>query len=120
MNEERQDLSLLDLPTDRVERMVSNIMERSQLELRRRQHAAAAAPRFGLFDGLLAFSRPALATAAMLALVSLVALQQVESDESTDQTFIWSANLPAPVEVWLEEGQPPTMLDMIVLGGEEN
>ena len=116
---ERQDLTTLELHPDRVERMVAHVMEHSQLELRRRQRAAAGS-RFGVFDGLLAWSRPALATAAMLALMSLVALQQFKPREATDNTFIWSASLPAPVEVWLEEGQPPTMLDMIVLGTEDN
>ena len=118
---ERQDLTTLVLQPDRAERMVAHVMEHSQLELRRRQRASAGS-RFGLFDGLLTFSRPALATAAMLALLSLVALQQAPKAAPTadNNTFIWSASLPAPVEVWLEEGQPPTVLDMIVLGTEDN
>jgi hypothetical protein len=100
--------------SERWDRMVSTIMARCATELRRRQ----TAPSIGVFDGLLAWSRPALATAAALAALSLAALAQQDNVPGESPVFIWSAVLPAPVEAWLQEGQPPTMLDMFVLDGE--
>lgn len=118
---ERQDLSALTPPTERFERMVAHIMEHSALELRRRA-AVMRAPSFGLFDGLLAWSRPALATAAMLALLSVIALSQLDRSSGVQgqSAYFRSAALPEPVEVYLEEGQAPTVLDMLVLDKEEN
>lgn len=114
---EAPDLRPLD-PRNQLEhwdRMVATIMARCAIELRRRQ----IAPSIGVFDGLLAWSRPALATAAALAALSLAALaQQDKAPLEANPTFIWSAALPAPVEAWLQEGQPPSMLDMFVLDGE--
>jgi hypothetical protein len=117
---EALDLSPLDPrpETERWDGLVASIMARCAGELQRRQSQR----RLGVFDGLLAWTRPALATAAALAALSLVALSRNESLTSNDDssTFIWSARLPAPVEVWLQEGQPPTMLDMLVLDSGEN
>ena len=113
---ERPDLSSLDPRRDapRWEGMVRNIMARSLIELQRRQAAGV----FGVFDGLLVWARPALATAAALALLSLIALSQLQAGSTPQATFIRSASIPAPMSVWLEEGQPPNMLDLIVLDGE--
>jgi hypothetical protein len=116
---ERPDLSPLDprVDVDRWERLVRRIMTRSAAELQRRQAAGV----FGLFDGLLAWSRPALATAAALAALSLLALSQLKTPTlAQPATFIRSAAIPAPMSVWLEEGQPPSMLDLIVLTNGEN
>ncbi|MGH7469042.1 MAG: hypothetical protein ACRENP_13890 [Longimicrobiales bacterium] len=114
---ERPDLTPLDprREPDRWERMVRHIMARSTGELQRRQAAGV----FGLFDGLLAWSRPALATAAALTALSLFALSQLES-RAQPTLFIRSASIPAAMSVWIEEGQPPSMLDLIVLANGEN
>jgi hypothetical protein len=113
---ERLDLSPLDprRDTQRWEQLVRQIMARSAAELQRRQ----AAGMFGLFDGLLAWSRPALATAAALALLSLIALSRLEAPTMT--TFFRSQSMPDEMSVWLEEGQPPSILDLIVLRNGEN
>jgi hypothetical protein len=117
---ERPDLTPLDprREPEHWERLVRQIMARSAMELQRRQAAGA----FGLFDGLLTWSRPALATAAALVVLSLFALSR-RGDTPTlimPATFIRSASMPAPMSVWLEEGQPPTILDLIVLTNGEN
>jgi hypothetical protein len=115
---EAPDLTPLDprFEADRWDRMVSTIMARCALELRRRQNA----PSLGVFDGLLAWSRPALATAAALALLSLVALSQLETRTSLAQSvaYIQSPNMPEPLTILLEEGEAPSMLDMLFLAGE--
>ena len=113
---DRSDLSALDPQRDAQhwERMVRQIMARSAVELHRRQQAV----RFGLFDGLLAWARPALATAAALALLSLLSLTRGQTPAMS--TFIRSPAMPVEVSVWLEEGQPPSMLDLIVLRNGEN
>jgi hypothetical protein len=120
---ERQDLTSLDLGGDRFERVVANIMERSQFELRRR----AAAPRvtgFSLLDGLLGWSRPALATAAALAAVSLVALSQLDrpTDADGEAAYFLSSSLPVPVQEWLEDGEAPGVGDGFgfVIASREN
>ena len=103
---------------DRWDRMVSSIMARCALELRRRQNA----PSVGVFDGLLAWSRPALATAAALALLSLLALSQLEARRSLSPSVAYfkSPNMPEPMTLMLEEGEAPSMLDMLVLSEREN
>ena len=116
---ERPDLSALDWQSsDRWERMIAQIMARSATELQRRRVAGT----FGLFDGLLAWARPALATAAALALLSAFALARVGSTDGieTDPAFFRSASLPGPIEAWLEAGEPPTVLDLFVLTSGEN
>jgi hypothetical protein len=114
---ERFDLSALDpsRDSDRWELMVRQIMWRSTAELQRRQSSAV----FGLFDGLVAWARPALATAAALAAISLVAMSQFRSPTVvTETTYFQSPDLPAQVAVMLEEGQTLSMLDLLVMSGE--
>jgi hypothetical protein len=114
---ERLDLSALDPRRDpeRWEQMVRQIMWRSSAELQRRQGSAV----FGLFDGLVAWSRPALAAAAALAALSLVTLSQFRPPTVVTQaTYFQSPGLPAQVAVMLEEGQALSMLDLLVMSGE--
>ncbi len=114
---ERLDLDALDprRDTDRWEQMVRQIMWRSTAELQRRQGSAV----FGLFDGLVAWSRPALTAAAALATLSLVALSQFRAPAVVTQaTYFQSPGLPAPMAVMLEEGHALSMLDLLVMSGE--
>src|SRR5262245_3237753 len=115
---DRPDLSSLDPRREphRWERMVRHIMLNSAAELLRRR----AAGKFGLFDGLLAWTRPALATAAALVLVSVAVLSQFKTPEAiaSPVTFFQSPGMPQPVSVWLEEGQPPLDLILISTSGE--
>lgn len=119
---ERNDLTSLDLQSERVERMVSNILERTAFELRRRQRTVRVLSGMSVLDGLLGWARPALATAAALALISLAALSRLErpAPVTGDTAFFQSAALPAPVQVWLEEGQPPSVVDMFAVTDGEN
>jgi hypothetical protein len=114
---ERLDLSALDPTRDqeRWERMVGQIMWRSKAELQRRQ----GAPAFGLFDGLVAWSRPALATAAALTLLSLAALARQGSTSTMLQTaYFESSGMPEEMSMMLEEGEALSTLDLMVLSGE--
>ncbi len=114
---ERPDLSAFEWDfNQRRDPMVKHIMWRAATELERRRQAGT----FGLFDGLLAWSRPALATAAALALISLYALSQVEarSANGLSGAFFRSAELPAPLQTWLEAGEPPTANFIVLTGGE--
>ena len=120
---ERNDLSSLDLQADRVERMVSTILERAAFELKRRQRAGVLTlPGMSVLDGLLGWARPALATAAALAVISLAALSRLDRvvPAGDDAAFFQSAALPAPVQVWLEEGQPPSVVDLFAVADGEN
>lgn len=124
---ERQDLSGLTPSRERIERMVAHVMMQSAGELRRRaaQVRVSSLQSFGLFDGLLAWSRPALATAAMLAALSLVALSQFErstagSEAPAFRSYFQTASLPAPVELWMQQGEAPSALDVMVVSDGEN
>jgi hypothetical protein len=115
---ERQDLSSLDPRKDaeRWDRMVANILQRSAFELRRRR---VAAEEVSIFDGLLSWTRPALATAAALTLLAIAALSQAENAGLVDDgAFIWSASTPAPMQEWLANDAPPAVFDLLVLTGE--
>jgi len=117
MDPERPDLSAFEWDDNtRWDRMVKHIMWRSSAELERRRLSGS----FGLFDGLLAWARPALATAAALTLISLYALMQSEarSGSSLSGAFFRSAALPGPLQTWLEAGEPPTANFIILTGGE--
>lgn len=111
------DLSPLDpqLDAQRWERMVSGIMSRATFELRRRA-AAARVPT--PLDSLVAWMRPALATAAVLALLSLLALFRAGERGYHPRMFFESADLPVPVTIWLEGGQAPTASDLLVTTGD--
>ena len=114
---ERFDLSALDPSGDseRWERMVGQIMWRSSSELQRRQSSAA----FGLFDGLVAWARPALATAAALTLISLVTMSRLDqSNPLLLSAYVRSPDLPAPMTLMIEEGEAPSVLDLLVINGE--
>ena len=114
---ERFDLSALDpsRDSDRWELMVRQIMWRSTAELQRRQSSAV----FGLFDGLVAWARPALATAAALTLISLVTMSRLDTNSAVTQTaYFRSPNLPPAMTLMLEEGEAPSVLDLLVIAGE--
>ena len=94
MDPERPDLSAFEWENSaRWDRMIRHIMGRSSAELERRRLAG----NFGLYDGLLAWARPALATAAALALISLYALTQADggSGNNLSGAFFRSAALPS-------------------------
>ena len=117
---ERPDLSAFEWDyTQRRERMVTHILGRTATELERRRQAGT----FGLFDGLLIWARPALATAAVLALISLYALShqaQAGSAGGLSGAFFRSASLPGPLQAWIEAGEPPTANYIVLTAGGEN
>ncbi len=99
--------SLASLHGERSERLVQQILARCANELaRRRRHEGIT-----LFDGLLAWSRPALGLAAALALLSLGVLARQAQVSSTLPLF-HAASLPPAAESWLLEGAPPIAVDV--------
>jgi hypothetical protein len=116
---ERPDLSAFGWDNDeRWNRMVQRIMWRAAPELQRRRSSAGA---FGVFDGVLAWARPALATAAALALLSLLALARLETNRANETQavlFFRSNALPAPLQTMLEAGELPANELFAVTGGE--
>ena len=120
---ERPDLSAFEWDyTQRRERMVTHILRRTSAELERRRQAGT----FGLFDGLLAWARPALAAAAALALISLYALTRTNSPATQNANgalsgaFFRSSALPGPLQTWIEAGEPPTTNYIVLTAGGEN
>ena len=117
MSDERFDFSVLGLAKDaaRTERMVGNIMWRARAELARR----AAAHDLGAVELVAAWYRPALATAAAIAAVSLTLLATVRPVPAVQRTDTLSADdVPSAMNVWYEEGRSPTADELLVVANE--
>jgi len=120
MSEERFDFSALDLQSDpdRFERMVGNITWRARIELARRAAMGHVTP----VDVLAAWSRPAMAAAAVIAVVSMTLLAtigrpQVETEIATG-AYMSGTEVPAALTSWYEEGNSPTATEVLVAGNE--
>lgn len=114
MSDENLDFSELDLHRDpeKFERMVGAIMGRSRGELARR-----AAKRGGAMESVAAWLRPALASAAAVAIVSVTVLALVRTEDVPHA----SAYLPAtdvPAAAWYDEDVSPTAAEVLVATNE--
>jgi hypothetical protein len=119
MDERPIDLTPLDPTLDREqwERRIAAIAALAAPELARR--AAAGSPALVL----LGWFRPALATAAVLALCAGAALATLQSppiDSPEPAAAAEALRLPAPVALWLDDDQAPTVADLAlaVQGGQ--
>jgi hypothetical protein len=101
--------SLASLCTERSEQMVQQILARCADELAHRKRLEE----FTIFDGLLAWTRPALALAATLVLLSLGVLAR-QSRASNTLPLFHAASLPPAAESWLLEGASPLAGDVPV------
>jgi len=116
MDADRVDLSALDPTLDpwNRRRLEAAILERAEpwLARRRAQHGPLAV--------LGAWSRPALATAALLSIAAGTALWRVGGEGAGPTSPIAEAlAVPAPVIAWLEEGRTPTALELVEATEEE-
>lgn len=112
MEENPIDLRPLDptLDPERWERRIARITALAAPELARR-----AAVETGPSLVLLGWFRPALATAATLALcagAALVMLLQSPAAAPEPPAMAEALRLPAPVALWLGEEQPPSVADL--------
>lgn len=111
MDGERLDLTPLD-PTmneERWERMVEGILLRARPELVRR------AARAGLLGTLGDWMWPALAAAALAAVVSgAVLTRERTSIDSFAGGVVPALNVAEPVAAWLDEDRSPQVVDLIV------
>lgn len=117
MNDERFDLSALDLNQDpeRVERMVGGIMWRARMELVRR----AAQRDVTAFEVVATWYRPALAAAAAIAAVSLTLLTTFRPPPVVPTgAYMSAAEVPAAMSVWYEEDRVPTAAELLVVANE--
>lgn len=113
METERVDLSALDPTRDRIgyERLVRRILEAAAPELARRR--ATANP----LVQLAAWARPALAAAAVIALVALGTLAvttRYETVQDPAGSIADALGVPAPAADWLTEGRAPTTGDLVL------
>lgn len=119
MDDERRlehpvDLSALDPATDpeRWEALVARITRAARPELERRSDLAS--PVISIAGWL----RPALATAATLAVMSAATLLLVERAPAMripgSSEAATELNLPAPLGDWLSEDRPPTVVEVMV------
>lgn len=113
MDSERLDLTALDptMSEERWERMIEGILARARPELVRR------AARAGLLGVLGDWAWPALAAAALAAVVSGAVLARAA--DGGDVGIPVGGVVPAlgvaePVSVWLDEGRGPQVHDLIV------
>jgi hypothetical protein len=117
MNEHRRglpEIQLLDPARDpeRWERMVRDVLRAAAPELQRR---AIATPD-GLLSLLSAWLRPALSAAAALALAaaSVLALTGGRGEPQPPPGIAESLGYPGPVARWVEDGQLPSVEELLV------
>ncbi|CAN5740878.1 hypothetical protein BH23GEM9_BH23GEM9_34710 [soil metagenome] len=109
--EERIDLTALNLDEGRRELLVAAIMANAAPELARRAAAVDVSPL--LF--LTRWSRPALAAAAVLAMIC-VSVLSMERDQPVGPAYGIADALavPEPADAWLVGGRAPTVGDVLL------
>jgi hypothetical protein len=107
--DERIDLSGLELAAGERDQLVASIMARSGAELRQRQVQDVSA-----IVALSDWMRPALAAAAVLAVlcVSVLALQRDAVAPGAGYTD--ALDVPRPASEWMVSGRSPTVADLFV------
>jgi hypothetical protein len=114
MSDERFDFSAFDLERDseRVERMVGNVMWRARGELARRARGQSLT----ITEAVAAWFRPAIAVAAAIAGISLTMLATAGRSDTDLQAgaYVSSAEIPAAMTAWYEEDRSPTASDLLV------
>jgi hypothetical protein len=117
MSEDRIDFSSLDIGNDpeKFERMVGNITWRARMELTRR-----AARQTSPIEALATWFRPAIASAAAIAAISLTLLATLGRGEQEfePRSYMPSTEVPVAMVDWYEDGQLPTADDLLVVAGE--
>ena len=112
---DRIDFETVSLNDIRREQLVGGIMARARAELARRAAAADVSP----FMVLSAWARPALAAAAVLAVICVSVLLRdgsaVEPGAGIAETLV-----PAPAVSWLVLERSPTVTDLMVALEEDN
>jgi hypothetical protein len=114
--DERLDLTSLEPDEAQRERLVAAIMLRAGSELSRRA-AVDVSPIAALSDWM----RPALAAAAVIALICASVLTQRElAHIEPGAGYVDALAVPAPLNEWLISGRSPTVADlMIAMDGED-
>ena len=117
MSDERFDLSPLDLGNDPegFEKMVGRITWRARGELARR----AGSKRITPVEMVAAWSRPAIAAAALIAAVSLTLLTtfgQPRNDLPAG-AYMSGTEVPVALTSWYEDGTSPTAAELLVANG---
>jgi hypothetical protein len=119
MSDERIDFSPLDPRKDAAhfERLVGNITWRARMELARR----AALQRVSPVEAVAFWYRPAMAAAAVIAIVSATLLATMGGNTADVPTgsYMSSAEVPVALSSWYEEGNSPTATELLV-ASEEN
>ena len=113
MDEQPIDLRPLDptLDRERWERRIATITALATPELVRRAMLSRESET-GPSLVLLGWFRPALATAATLALCAAAALAMLLQSPAPEPAMAEALRLPAPVALWLGEEQPPSVADL--------
>lgn len=107
--DERIDLSGLELTSAERDRLVGSIMTRTQAELRRRQVQDVSA-----IAALTDWLRPALAAAAVLAVVCLSVLALERGPATPGRGYTDALDVPQPANEWMVMGRAPTVSDLFV------
>ena len=112
MNDDRFDLEPLRLDRERAEHAARAVLARARgtLAARRRMQGS-------LWGELGAWERPLLASASLVALLSIGMLVRVRAlTRSSDAaTLSEQAGVPLPIAAWAESDQPPQMASLLGL-----
>src|SRR5687767_5698032 len=108
--DERLDLAALELSVEQRELLVASILARASSELSRR-----AADDVNPIILLSQWMRPALAAAAVLALICMSVLSGHDfTDGSVTRGLTEALNVPAPANEWVIADRAPTLDDVLV------
>jgi hypothetical protein len=107
--DERIDLTALELTGTDRDRLVAAIMARAQPELARRQ-SQDVSPIAVLSDWM----RPALAAAAVLAVVCASVLAFERTPAGPGAGYTDALQVPQPADEWMVSGRSPTVADLFV------
>jgi hypothetical protein len=110
MDDGRLDLTPLKPDPERVDRAADAVLARARGMLAGRQRMQAS-----VWHEIPGWGRPLLATAALAALLSIVALIRVHPAAHGElvATLSEDAGVPAPVAAWVDSDQPPDPATLI-------
>jgi hypothetical protein len=106
--DERMDLSAVQLNAAERAHLVAAIMSRAQPELARR--SVDVSPMLVLAD----WARPALAAAAVIALVCVSVLRSAAPHVEPGSGLTDALAVPAPMNEWLISDRAPTVADLLI------
>ncbi len=113
MDEDRLDLSLMELGPEHMDALTAKIMARVAPEIRRRRAARGALGFVTLWRGPVV-AASALITAASLAAILLAGDGNADTPAATADIYD-AIEIDQPIRQWLAEGRGPTLVELVTV-----